>query len=116
MMKETRNQRRIVRHARVRAKIAGNATKPRLVVFRSNKHLYVQLIDDEKNKVLAAVSDLKMKLKKKGVERAKELAGMMAEKAKKHEVKKIVFDRGGYKYHGQIKVLAEELRAQGIIF
>lgn len=105
-----------MRHARVRARIAGNTSRPRLVVFRSNKHLYVQLIDDENNKVLAAVSDVKMKSKKKGVENAKELAGMMAEKAKAHKVKKIVFDRGGYKYHGHIKVLAEELRAQGITF
>lgn len=106
----------MVRHARVRAKIAGNAAKPRLVVFRSNKHFYVQLIDDEKNKVLAAVSDLKMKSKKKGVERARDLAAMMAEKAKEKKVQTIVFDRGGYKYHGQVKVLAEELRAQGITF
>ncbi|HEY4509827.1 MAG TPA: 50S ribosomal protein L18 [Candidatus Paceibacterota bacterium] len=116
MIKETRRKRRILRHARVRAKIAGNATKPRLVVFRSNKHLYVQLIDDEKNMVLAAVSDLKLKSKKRGIERVKDLAAAMAGKAKEKAVQKIVFDRGGYKYHGQIKVLAEELRAQGIIF
>ena len=116
MMKETRKQRRIVRHARVRAKIVGNAIKPRLAVFRSNKHLYVQLIDDEANKVLAAASDLKMKSKKRGVALAKELALSMAEKVKERGVQKIVFDRGGYTYHGQIKGLAEELRAQGIIF
>ena len=116
MNKETRRHRRILRHKRVRAKITGNALKPRLVVFRSNKHLYIQLIDDEKNKVLAAVSDLKMKSKKRGVELVKDLAGTMASKAKEKEVQKIVFDRGGYKYHGQIKVLAEELRAQGITF
>lgn len=116
MIKETRRHRRILRHARVRAKIAGNAMRPRLVVFRSNKHLYVQLIDDEKNKVLAAVSDLKIKSKKKGVGLAKVVAQMMAEKTREKKVQKIVFDRGGYKYHGQIKVLAEELRAQGITF
>ena len=116
MNKETRRHRRILRHKRVRAKITGNVLKPRLVVFRSNKHLYIQLIDDEKNKVLAAVSDLKMKSKKRGVELVKDLAGTMASKAKEKEVQKIVFDRGGYKYHGQIKVLAEELRAQGITF
>jgi len=116
MIQETRKHRRRVRHARVRAKIAGNAMKPRLAVFRSNKHLYVQLIDDEKNKVLAAVSDLKIKSKKKGVELVKVVAQMMAEKAKERKVQKIVFDRGGYRYHGQIKVLAEELRAQGIAF
>jgi len=90
--------------------------KPRLVVFRSNKHLYVQLIDDEKNRVLASSSDLKIKSRKRGVELAKAVARMMAEKAKERKVQKIVFDRGGYKYHGQIKVLAEELRAQGITF
>ena len=116
MAKETRRHRRILRHARVRAKIAGSALKPRLVVFRSNKHLYVQLIDDETHRVLAAASDLEIKTKKKGVELAKAIAQTMAEKVKKHEVKKIVFDRGGYTYSGQIKVLADELRAQGIIF
>ncbi len=116
MMMETRNQKRIVRHRRVRAKIASNANRPRLAVFRSNKHLYAQLIDDEKNQVIAAVSDLKVKSKKRGVELAKEIANMMAAKMKEHKVEKIVFDRGGYKYHGQIKVLADELRALGIVF
>lgn len=116
MTKETRNTRRIVRHARVRARIEGSASKPRLAVFRSNKHLYVQLIDDEKNRVIASASDLKIKSKKKGVELVKEIAQMMASKVKDHKVEKIVFDRGGYKYHGQIKVLADELRAQGIVF
>lgn len=116
MNKKTRNEKRIVRHRRVRAKIAGSASKPRLAVFRSNKHLYVQLIDDDKNRVLAAVSDLKVKSKKKGVELVKEIAHMMAAKAKECKVEKVVFDRGGYKYHGQIKVLADELRAQGIAF
>jgi len=116
MTKQTRNRRRILRHARVRAKIAGNASKPRLVVFRSNKHLYVQLVDDEKNQVIAAVSDMNIQPKKKGVQLAKAVAQMMASEAKARKVEKIGFDRGGYKYHGQIKVLAQELRAQGITF
>lgn len=90
--------------------------KPRLVVFRSNKHLYAQLIDDEKSQVIAAVSDMKIKSKKKGTELTKEVARMMAEKAREHKVEKIIFDRGGYKYHGQLRVLAEEMRAQGIKF
>ena len=116
MTKVTRQERRIVRHRRVRAKISGTASKPRLSVFRSNKHLYAQLIDDEKHQVIAAVSDLKIQSRKSGMELVKEVAHMMAAKAKERKVEKVVFDRAGYKYHGQIKVLADELRAQGIAF
>lgn len=116
MTKETRSDRRILRHRRIRAKIVGSAERPRLLVFRSNKHLYVQLVDDEKNIVIAAESDRDAKTEKKGIEVAKEVAKRIAQKAKEQKIGKIVFDRGGYKYHGHIKVLAEELRAQGIVF
>ncbi len=116
MTKMTKRERRIVRHKRVRAKMSGSAVKPRLSVFRSNMHLYVQLIDDEKNKVIAAESDRNIKTEKKGIAIAKEVGKRLAQKAKEQNIEKIVFDRGGYKYHGQIKVLAEELRAQGLTF
>ncbi|MEK7542440.1 MAG: 50S ribosomal protein L18 [Patescibacteria group bacterium] len=116
MTKTTRKDKRIQRKKRIRAKIAGNATKPRLVVFRSNKHLYAQLIDDEKGQVLAASSDVKIKSEQKRTNIAKEVAKNIAEKAKEQKIGNIVFDRGGYKYHGQVKVLAQELRKQGIAF
>ena len=116
MMKETRNSRRKVRHARVRARVIGSEKKPRAVVFRSNKHIYVQLVDDQKNRVIAAVSDRDIKPRKRGKEGVKIVAQLIAEKAKAHNIGTVVFDRGGYKYHGQIKVLADEMRAQGIAF
>ena len=87
-----------------------------MVVFRSNKHLYVQLIDDQKNQVIASSSDRKIKSKKKGVEMAQEIGKLIAAKIKERNIEKIVFDRGGYKYHGQIKALAEEIRGRGITF
>lgn len=106
----------MLRHRRMRAKIAGSAGKPRLSVFRSNKHLYVQLIDDEQGRVLAAASDRELTSKKKGVELAKEMGRLIAQEIKERKIEKIVFDRTGYKYHGQIKALAQEMRAQGIPF
>ena len=116
MIKNTRSSRRRARHRRVRAKIVGSLARPRLSLFRSNKHLYVQLIDDEKGRVLASASDVKTKSQKRGVELAKEIGRQIAQKAEEQKIKKIVFDRSGYKYHGQIKVLAEEMRAQGVTF
>jgi large subunit ribosomal protein L18 len=113
-MKETKGEKRIRRHKRVRAKIAGTASRPRLTVFRSNKHLYAQLIDDTAGKVLAQVSDLKRKDKQKGIEIAKGIGADIAKAAKEKNIEKLVFDRGGYKYHGGVKALAEEVREQGI--
>lgn len=114
MTKLGRKQLRVRRHKRIRARVEGNSGRPRLAVFRSNKHLYVQLINDETGKVLAQVSDLKEKTKKTGIELAKQLGKDIAEKAKAQKVEAVVFDRGGYKYHGNIKALAEEVRQQGI--
>ncbi len=116
MAETIRKNKRIQRHKRIRAKLLGTAKQPRLVVFRSNKHVYAQLVNDEKGLVLAASSDAKTKSKQKKAEKAKEVAKDIAEKAGKLKIEKIVFDRGGYKYHGQVKVLAEELRAQGMKF
>src|SRR3989338_7232848 len=114
MVEETRKEKRIRRHKRIRAKIAGSAARPRLAVFHSNKHLYVQLIDDEKGLVLAAFSDREYKPKEKKTEIVKEIAKRIAQNAKEQKIGAIVFDRSGYKYHGHIKVLAEEIRTQGI--
>ena len=109
MVEETRKEKRIRRHKRIRAKIAGSAARPRLAVFHSNKHLY-----DEKGLVLAAFSDREYKSKEKKTEIVKEIAKRIAQNAKEQKIGAIVFDRSGYKYHGHIKVLAEEIRAQGI--
>jgi len=105
------------RHKRVRAKISGTAKCPRLCVFRSNKHIYAQLINDEKGKTLVVAKDLEIKdLKSKKTEIAYKVGELIAEKAIKNKIKKIVFDRGGYKYHGRVKALAEGARKGGLIF
>lgn len=111
------------RHRRVRAKIVGTALRPRLSVFRSHKHVWAQLINDQKGVTLAATSDTikegagsrKQEAGKK-TERAAEAGKMLAEKAIALGVKVVVFDRGGYKYHGRIKALAEGARAGGLNF
>ena len=83
-------------------------------MFRSNQHLYAQLLDDEIGKVLAAVSDLKTKKKMSKTELAKQIGKEIAKKAKDQGVLKVVFDRGGYKYHGSVKALAEAAREEGL--
>ena len=117
-----KQQKRIRRHKRVRTKIKGTAKVPRLCVFRSAKHIYAQLIDDEKGMTISSASDLEIK-KMKGKpkkEKAKEVGKLIAKKAKNlpagRQVEKVVFDRGGYKYHGRIKSLAEGAREGGLIF
>lgn len=114
MTQETRYDKRIRRHRRVRAKIQGTAERPRLVVFRSNKHVYAQLVDDETGNVLASTSDIKQKTKKTGVEAARAIGKEIATLAKKKNIEQLLFDRGGYKYHGNVKAIAEEVREQGI--
>jgi len=103
--------RRTIRHKRVRAKIFGTAKIPRLCIFKSNKHIYVQLIDDEKAKTLLALSDKNIKSRN-----ISDLGELIAKKAEEKKIKKIVFDRGGYQYHGQIKALAEGARKGGLEF
>ena len=85
-------------------------------MFRSNKHLYAQLIDDNTRETLASTSDFGVKKKIKGVAMSKELGKIMAGKAKEKNIVKIVFDRGGYKYHGNIKAFAEGAREEGLVF
>lgn len=115
---QTKQEKRYQRHKRLRAKIKGTKTCPRLSVFRSNQHIYIQLIDDNQGKTLASLNDLKIK-KDKGstrVQIAKEMGLSIAKKALEQKVKKVVFDRGGYKYHGQIKAVAEGARQGGLKF
>jgi len=105
------------RHKRVRAKIFGTKEKPRLCVFRSAKHIYAQLIDDEKGKTLAAASDQEIKKGKKSkIEIAKAVGKLIAKKALEKKIEKVVFDRGGYQYHGRVKALAEGAREGGLKF
>lgn len=103
---------------RVRAKVTGTAKRPRVAIFRSLNHIYVQFIDDTKGKTLVAVSDFDIKSKKnlKKVEVAKEVGMLAAEQAIKAKIKQVVFDRRSYKYHGRLRALAESMRAKGIKF
>lgn len=111
-----RKQQRQHIHKRIRAKISGSADKPRISVFRSNKHMYVQVIDDEKQITLVSASDKDIKDVTKKVDVALALGAILAEKMKAKNITKAVFDRGGYKYHGRVQALADNLRKNGIIF
>ncbi|MBU1179210.1 50S ribosomal protein L18 [Patescibacteria group bacterium] len=114
-------KKRIKRKKRVRAKIAGTGSRPRFSVFRSNKHLVLQLIDDEKGKSLLQISDVG-RVKKKGAkketktEAAYKLGEIFAEKAKEKKIKSVVFDRGGYKYTGRVKAVADGARKGSLVF
>ena len=103
------------RSNRIRAKISGTATRPRLVVFRSLTTNYAQLINDEEGKVLVGISDLKTKKGTK-TEKAKQIGLDIAEKAKELKITEVVFDRNGYKFHGRVKALAEGAREGGLKF
>ncbi|HET8568780.1 MAG TPA: 50S ribosomal protein L18 [Candidatus Limnocylindria bacterium] len=110
----TRRTQRVARHARVRKKIRGTGERPRLVVFRSLTHIYAQLIDDTTGKTLAAASDTGASGKKS--ERATNAGKALAERAKAAGIGAAVFDRGGYRYHGRVKALAEAAREGGLKF
>ncbi|HEX3894305.1 MAG TPA: 50S ribosomal protein L18 [Terracidiphilus sp.] len=112
-----RNEIRKRIHNRIRAKLSGTTTRPRLNVYRSLNHIYAQVIDDQKGETLAAVSTLGLKVKTGGnVAAAKEIGKAIAEKATSKGIKKVVFDRGGFLYHGRIKALAEAAREGGLEF
>lgn len=107
---------RFIRHKRVRARAIGTKQRPRLSVFRSNKHIFLQLIDDRAGKTLVSAADLKSKKKLTKTELAKSAGKKLAETAKEKKIKKVVFDRGGYKYHGRVKAAAEGAREGGLNF
>ena len=111
-----RGQQRKLRHHRVRAKVIGSSAQPRMNVFRSLSNIYVQLIDDATGKTLAAASSKDIKTKGKKSEIAAEVGKLAAQKAQALGIKKVVFDRGGYMYHGRVKELAEAARAAGLEF
>ncbi len=115
--KESNNVARLRRHSRVRNKVSGTAEMPRLNVFRSNENIFAQIIDDTKGNTLVSSSSVELKIKNGGnVEAAKLVGKDIAEKAKKAKIKKVVFDRGGYLYHGRVEALAEAARENGLEF
>lgn len=118
-MKLTRLQQRQRRHWRLRKKVRGNAARPRLCVSFSSKHIYAQLIDDDKGVTLAAVSTLDAEAganAKNTVATAKSLGGLIAKRAQAKQVTQVVFDRGGFRYHGKVKALADGAREGGLKF
>ena len=138
MKSTSKQQKRYRRHKRVRAKICGTVKRPRFCVFRSNKHIYCQLINDEKGEILTAAHDyeIRQKIKNKKQEDPKkkiskenkkeikigkiaiayDVGILIAQEALEKKIKKVVFDRGGYKYHGRVKALAEGAREGGLKF
>ncbi|MBR2806554.1 MAG: 50S ribosomal protein L18 [Mogibacterium sp.] len=116
--KRDKNEQRLRRHRRVRGKISGTPEIPRLSVFRSTKHIYAQIIDDTTGNTLCAASSLENGFSGNGgnVEGAKLVGEMIAEKAKKLGIESVVFDRGGYVYHGRVAALAEGARDNGLKF
>jgi large subunit ribosomal protein L18 len=114
----TTREARLRRHRRVRGRVEGTAERPRLVVFRSNRGIEAQLVDDLAGKTLAAASWLNLKKSFKGnkTEQAAEVGKLLAASAKKAKIERVVFDRGGYLYHGRVKALADSAREGGLSF
>jgi large subunit ribosomal protein L18 len=117
MTLKTKGQSRLRRRRRVRAKVRGTAERPRLSVFRSNRGIQAQVIDDVAGRTLAAVNWTEDDLKSlKSMEQAKRAGELVAERAKAAGVEAVVFDRGGYRYHGRVKALADGAREKGLTF
>ena len=117
--KVDRNKAREYRHTRVRNKVNGTSNVPRLNVFRSNSNIFAQIIDDEASKTLVSASsiDKELKLENGGnIEAATKVGELLAKRAKKAKISKVVFDRGGYLYHGRVKALADAARENGLEF
>ncbi len=117
--KVSKNDMRKERHSRIRTDLSGTSERPRLNVFRSNANITAQIIDDEKGVTLVSASTLEKELKIKNggnVEAAKLIGEEIAKRAKKAKITKVVFDRGGYLYHGRVKALAEAARENGLEF
>lgn len=117
-MSSTVYQKRVRRHRRLRKKISGTPERPRLAVFRSNRHLYAQVIDDLSGRTVASASTLDPNLKVDGnsVETAAKVGELVAERALEQGLSTVVFDRGGYRFHGKVKALADSAREKGLKF
>lgn len=121
MAKDSRSQARKRRHLRVRRKVSGTAARPRLNVYRSMHHIYAQVIDDEAGHTIVAASTLDTSLRgdlgsMSPLDQAKAVGKAVAERAREKGIEQVVFDRGGYPYHGRIKALAEGSREGGLVF
>ncbi len=115
--KGSKNEERLRRHARIRKKVNGTAACPRLCVFRSNAHIHCQIIDDTEGKTIVSCSSVELKLANGGnVEAAKQVGTEVAKRALANNIENVVFDRGGYIYHGRVKALAEAAREAGLKF
>jgi large subunit ribosomal protein L18 len=119
--RKDRNESRQRRHVRIRRAVSGNPERPRLVVFRSLAHIYAQVIDDRERRTLAAASSLDPAIraeagKAKKAEAGKLVGKLIAERAQARGIRRVVFDRGGYLYHGRVKALAEGAREGGLEF
>lgn len=117
--KVSRNDMRIARHTRVREKVSGTASTPRLNVFRSNKNIFAQIIDDEAAVTLVSASSIDKELKLENgsnIEAATKVGELLAKRAKKQKITKVTFDRGGYQYHGRVEALANAARENGLEF
>ena len=114
---QDKNKQRQRRHERIRNKVSGTATCPRLSVFRSNKHIHAQIIDDVAGKTLVSASSVELKMENgSNVEAAKKVGTELAKRAIKAKIENVCFDRGGYIYHGRVKALAEAAREAGLKF
>ncbi len=117
MARDSKNDIRLRIHKRIRARVSGSEERPRLAVFRSVKHIYAQVIDDTKGHTIAAASSAEKNAKNGGnIAGAKSVGRTVAERAKDKGIKRVVFDRGGYLYHGRIKALADAAREAGLEF
>lgn len=121
MRSTIRAEGRAIRHRRIRRRVRGTSARPRLTVFRSLRHIYAQLVDDDRGVTLAAVGSLAPEFRERlitggNVEAAKAVGELIARKARDLGITQVVFDRGGYQYHGRVKALADAARAQGLAF
>ena len=116
---QTTRAARVRRHSRVRRRVNGTATMPRLAVFRSNQHIYAQVIDDEAGRTLAAASDVEAALRGESAskaERARQVGTLVAQRMNEAGITAVVFDRGGFRYAGRVRALADAAREEGLVF
>ncbi len=121
MITKDRRAARDLRHLRLRRRVRGSAARPRLAIFRSLNHIYAQLIDDDAGRTLAAADSRSAAFRQQhgnggNVAAARAVGALLAERARARGIERVVFDRGGYKYHGRVKALAEAARAGGLVF
>ena len=115
-IQKAKQHKRTIRRGRVRSRVTGSVDRPRLSVFRSGKHIYAQIIDDASGKTLVSASSQELKTKSAKTDLGGEVGKLIATKAKEHKIAAVVFDRGGYKYHGRVKALADGAREAGLNF